>query len=318
MPPISNATPRVSVVIPTHNRPHLLPRAINSAQSAGTLIEVIVVDDASTDETAVVCQKIEGIKYVRLERNQGTAGARNIGVLASTAEYIAFLDDDDLRLPNSLDLQLDALDSCPAAGFVCGGMIIADQDYAPTGEISQPNHPGGDVFWELLELDFPVMPLAVVIRKDCFFRVGLLNRWLRGIDDWDLLVRIAELYPALVMSQPVGIYRLPTPTSCQGSSSQAGQLERAARHQRQLLRLPRASAAPRRIRREVRRRTLARCADTLLLSGARLLYAREYHQGLANIWTGLRLYPQRALRPAAYRQLIRRMFNESQPEKGSG
>src|SRR5690242_20704176 len=104
---------KVSLIIPTFNRPHLLPRAVASALRAGSDVEVIVVDDASQDDTASVCRKLRNIEYVRLERNQGVAGARNAGLLASTSEYVAFLDDDDLRLPGSLDHQLALLEAAP-------------------------------------------------------------------------------------------------------------------------------------------------------------------------------------------------------------
>src|SRR5215470_19153399 len=149
----------VSVIIPTHDRPELLPRAVDTAREAGTDVEIIVVDDTSTDATARVCRDLPGIKYVRAERKQGVAGARNIGVFVSTSEFIAFLDDDDLRLLGSLDLQVSALQANPEVGFVCGAMIMADQNYQPTGEVIRPSHAGGDAFWELLELDCPVMPL---------------------------------------------------------------------------------------------------------------------------------------------------------------
>src|SRR4029077_888544 len=105
--------PSVSIIIPTHNRPHLLPRAVESARAAGTDVEIIVVDDASVDETVLVCRELAGIKYIRMERNQGVAGARNIGIMASSSEFIAFLDDDDLRLPGSLDLQTESLAAHP-------------------------------------------------------------------------------------------------------------------------------------------------------------------------------------------------------------
>jgi glycosyltransferase involved in cell wall biosynthesis len=295
--------PRVSVIIPTHSRPHLLPRAVESARAAGAGVEVVVVDDASTDGTREVCRALEGVKYVRLEHNQGVAGARNAGIHASTADFIAFLDDDDLRLPGSLDLQVEALQNDEAAGFVCGAMLLADQDGRLTGEVSAPEPPGGDVFWDLLELKFPVMPISVVIRRECFSRVGLLDSGLPGIDDWDILVRIAELYPVLVLDRPVSVYRKPTPRSAQGSSAQARHLSRAARHQARLLRLPRARSAPAARRKEARRRGVNRVADTLLWNAARAAAGGSYAFACANVFAALRLNPWRALRPAGYRKL---------------
>ena len=295
--------PRASIIIPTFNRPHLLPRAVESARAAGKDVEIIVVDDASVDETSAVCRKFTDIKYVRLERNQGVAAARNAGILASQSDYIAFLDDDDLRLPGSIDLQSDALDANTDVGFVCGAMLKANQDYSLTGKSFTPPAGKGDRFWELLELEFPVMSLCVLVRKECFARVGLLNGRLRGIDDWDILVRIAEFYPVMVLEDAVGIYRYPTPTSGQGSSSQASQLTRALVHQRQLFRLPRAKSATTSQRKSVRRRTVNRVADTLLWNTPGLLRAKAFDSAAANIFTALRLNPLRALRPRALKKL---------------
>jgi glycosyltransferase involved in cell wall biosynthesis len=300
--------PRISVIIPTHSRPHLLPRAIASAQEAGTDLEIIVVDDASADETAEVCKNLGGIKYVRLERNQGVAGARNVGVLESSGQYIAFLDDDDLRLPGSLDLQATALDDHPEAGFICGAMIMADQNYRRTGEVVTPRSAGGDVFWELLELDFPIMGLSALIRRDCFLRVGLFKRKLDGIDDWDMFVRIAELYPVLVHKQAVGLYREPTARSAQGSSARAAQLRRVSKHQLTLFELPRAAALSWTQRRALRQRMNSRIADTLLWKATRLLPQGEFGPACANVTVALRLAPLRALQPSAYRKLITRLW----------
>jgi glycosyltransferase involved in cell wall biosynthesis len=295
--------PAVSIIIATHCRPHLLPRAVESARTAGADVEIIVVDDASTDGTAAVCRELKGIKYIRLERNQGVAGARNVGIMESSGKYIGFLDDDDLRLPGSLDLQAEALEANPEAGFVCGAMVMADQDYRTTGEIFLPSQTEGDVFWELLELDFPVMPLSTLIRKECLLRVGLLNQRLGGIDDWDIFVRIAELYPVLIINQPVGLYRRPTPSSAQGSSAQAAQLLRAARHQLHLLKLPRALAATPSQRRAIRQRTINRIADTLLWNAARRFPEGEFGFAWRNTLAALRLNPLRAARPRAYQKL---------------
>jgi glycosyltransferase involved in cell wall biosynthesis len=302
--------PAVSIIIATHARPHLLPRALNSAHAAGTNVEVIVVDDASTDETAEVCRDLGDIKYIRLDRNQGVAGARNIGLLHSEGEYITFLDDDDLRLPGSLDAQAAALDANPEVGFVCGAMIMADQNYQATGEVIGPRQSSGDVFWDILEFDFPIMGLSALIRKECFLNAGLLKRRLGGIDDWDIFVRIAELYPVITNQTPVGIYRQPTPNSGQGSSARAAQLRSVARHQQRLLKLPRAMAAPPGKRRMIRRRTINRIADTLLWNAARLLPYGELRQVCANISVALQLNPLRAVRPGAYRKLVQTFFQK--------
>jgi glycosyltransferase involved in cell wall biosynthesis len=307
--------PQVSVIIPTHNRPQLLLTAIRSARAAGSDIEIVVVDDASDDETAQVCKDVTDLKHVRVERNQGVAGARNIGIFESTAPYVAFLDDDDLRLPDSLDLQAELLDQNPKAGFVCGAMIMADQHHQPTGEIIRPRHAGGDAFWSLLELDFPIMPLSALIRKECFLRVGLLNRRIDGIDDWDMFTRIAEVYPVITMQVPVGIYRKPTPSSAQGSSARAAQLRLASRHQKHLMRLPRPAALLLKQRRTIRRRTIERVCETLVWTAVHEhLPAGRVGTVLRNIGSAFALDPMFATR-AGMRQKaankLRRRFSEA-------
>src|SRR3989442_5912063 len=138
---------KVSLIIPTFNRPHLLPRAVESARRAGRDVEVIVVDDASTDRTAEVCAAWRDIKYVRLDRNQGVAGARNVGLLASTGNFIAFLDDDDLRLAGSLDHQVSLLAAHPEAGFVAGGGMVAHQGRVSTRGGAGPPPPARGAFF---------------------------------------------------------------------------------------------------------------------------------------------------------------------------
>ena len=301
--------PRVTVIIPTYDRPQMLSRAVDSARSAGTDVEIIVVDDASSDTTAEVCRGLPGIKHVRLERNQGVAGARNIGIFASAAPYVAFLDDDDLRLPGSLDLQADALDEYPEAGFVCGAMVMADQNYQATGEIIRARHCGGDVFWDLLELDFPVMPLCTLMRKECFLSVGLLNQQVNSIDDWDIFTRIAEIYPVIVMEDTVGVYRQPTPFSGQGSSARAVQLRLAVRHQLELLRLPRAAEASASQRRASRRRTIKRISENLVWSAvARHLRRGHWRPALVNLRVAFELDPLIGFRPNGYKTAAKKLI----------
>src|SRR6266550_1695283 len=147
---MSNSSPKASIIIATRSRPRLLPQAVKSAQAAGRNVEVVVVDDASSDETAEVCRGLADINYLRVDQNQGVAGARNIGLAASRGKYLSFLDDDDTRLADSLDVQIETLERQPQAGLIYGRAIWADQDGAP-GKHSYPKEcPAGDVFWKLV------------------------------------------------------------------------------------------------------------------------------------------------------------------------
>jgi glycosyltransferase involved in cell wall biosynthesis len=309
---------RVSVIIPTHSRPRRLPRAVESARAASSANpEIIVVDDASTDETAEVCRRLEGVRYVRLERNQGVAGARNVGLLASTCEYIAFLDDDDVRLPGSLDRQVAALEANPEAGFCCGPVLFADEEGRPTGELCAPHAARADeVFWLLLQLDYFTQPVAVVARKAAILRAGLLKPRVNGLDDWDLWVRLAELFPVVAVEEPVGVYRRPTPGSGQGSANFARDAPRILRHQRELLRLPRAAAATPAARRRMRRETARRLADVLFQRAAIWGPRGHYRFALKHLLTGLWLAPARALRPFVWRELYDSLRGRDQPPRG--
>ena len=304
---------RVSLIIPTFARPHLLPRAVESAFESARDVEVIVVDDASRDETARVCATLGNIKYVRLDRNQGVAGARNAGLLESTSEFVAFLDDDDLRIPGSLDFQLSLFEEMPDAGFVGGGVLLADQDCVPTGQSALVRPERGDLFWKILELSVHLIPGSVVVRKACFRAIGLFNRRLAGIDDWDMWVRIAEVFPVLVDQQPVCIYRCATPASGQGSSALAHHLHAAVKHQNRLLSLPRARAASPLQRRAVRRNTRRRIADTLTWRAAEELPRGAFRFAAQNFFTSVRLSPLWALRPTHLQVLCRNL----RPTKGS-
>lgn len=234
---------KVSLIIPTFNRPELLPRAVESASRAGADVEVIVVDDGSVDETASVCAKLSGINYVRLDSNRGVAAARNAGLRASNSEFLGFLDDDDLRLPGSIDAQIELLASQPDAGMVYGQALFGDDDCEPKGGLYPDECPQGDIFWQIMERNF-VPCLAVLFRRACLDRVGMLDESAAGIDDWDLWIRIAELYPVLATPKPVAIWRQPTPKSGQ-LSFQAGRRHRCARrlHRDKWRQLPRSQAA---------------------------------------------------------------------------
>src|SRR5438045_2348110 len=138
--------PKVSLIITTYNRPRLLPRAVQSARLAGQDVEIIVVDDGATKEAFDLCRNLPGVRYMRTDRNRKMSGARNLGISASTAEYLTFLDDDDVRLPDSLDLQVKALDSSAEAGLIYGQALHGDSDCVPTGSLWPDSCPQRDIF----------------------------------------------------------------------------------------------------------------------------------------------------------------------------
>ncbi len=127
--------PILSVIIPTRNRAYLVGEAIESAlnQRQGE-IEIIVVDDGSTDDTAKVLTENYGsrIRLLRTPERRGAGAARNAGLRLARGELIAFLDDDDLWLPGKLDAELNALERFPDAdGIVTDGLTFVQGQVAP-------------------------------------------------------------------------------------------------------------------------------------------------------------------------------------------
>jgi len=295
--------PRASIIIATHSRPHLLPKAVESARAAGTDVEIVVVDDASADETARVCQNLSGINYVRLDRNQRVAGARNIGVVASHGEYLSFLDDDDTRLPGSLDAQLEALDREPQAGLIYGQAIFGDQEGKPERSSYPAGCPQGDIFWKLLGRNF--IPCgSVVFRRSCLSTVGLLDDSIPGLDDWDLWVRIAEIYPIMALETPVIIWRRSTPASGQGTSQAANLVSLSVRQFRNSwMKLPRVRTASKKARRTTWRAFSENMAEHLLWESARALRRGRPGQFLRDLAVLPRLSPLSLMRIVEHRIL---------------
>lgn len=305
----------VSIIITTHNRPHLLARAVESARAASRRdVEVIVVDDASTNENADIGRRLRDVNYVRIERNQGVAGARNVGILASHGEYLSFLDDDDVRLEGSLDKQIDALDSAPEAGLVYGQAILGTEHGSRPDDLYPERCPDGDVFWELLSQNF-VPCGTVVFRRSCLSRIGLLDPYISGIDDWDLWVRIAELYPVLSQERPLMIWRKSTPFSGQGTSNAIKIVELSTRRfHDNWMSLPRAGQASVGKRQTISRKFSDNMAKHLLWEAMRLAAAGDPLRSPENILAAIRLCPtgvvRALLRTKNFRSLLTHVHKE--------
>ena len=287
--------PKISVVIPTYNRARLLPRAIESARNAGSDLEVIVVDDCSTDETPKVCAAIEGIRYLRMQTNGGLAHARNAGVAESSCEFVAFLDDDDLRLPGSLDKQLHALTSDDRIAFCYGQALIGDaRRQLPTGEIYPLRCPHGDIFWQLLEDNFIPMP-SVLARKSSLVNANGFNTSLKLIEDWDMWLRLSEDHLVAAVEEPVAIHRKAVAESDQMCSNAAEICKQALRVQQMALVRPRARASESAKRRYVQKKFRDRAYEILMTEATNSIHEGKRQAAKTNILDAFRFRPFRTM-----------------------
>jgi len=286
---------RVTVVITTYNRAHLLQRAIQSALQAGSDIEVIVVDDCSADETPEVCSQLETIRYVRLDANRGLAHARNVGIAASSADFMAFLDDDDLRLPNSLDKQLSLLIADDRIALCYGRALIGDaRRQLPTGEIYPTECPEGDVFWELLEDNFIPMP-SVLARKSALLEVGGFNTSLSLVEDWDMWLKLSERFLVAAVDEPVAIYRKSNSASDQMCSDSSALCKQMLRVQQTALARTRAQTGARTQRRHVRTSFRTRAYKVLMTEATNLLHNGNAKSARTRVRDAFQFCPFRTL-----------------------
>jgi glycosyltransferase involved in cell wall biosynthesis len=192
--------PSVSVVIPTYNRAPLLREALASvAAQTYPALDIAVVDDGSTDETASVVREFqEGglpIVYLPGPHLNRLGQARNRGVAATRGEWVAFLDSDDLWLPQRLERQMETVEATPGAGFAFCNV----QRFTAEGDMSGPyldlrRDYSGRVTGALLE-EPVALPSALMVSGDAFRRLGgFADR--RINEDYELTLRLSALYPA--------------------------------------------------------------------------------------------------------------------------
>jgi glycosyltransferase involved in cell wall biosynthesis len=217
-------TPLVSVVIPTRNRRSLLAGTLDTvlAQQDADL-EVVVVDEASTDGTAAYLQAHTDprVRTVRHDEPQGVARARNRGIGEAGGRWVALLDDDDLWAPRKLAAQLAAADG---ATWVYTGAVAVDRDLQVV-ETYRPLAPAELCAQLPLRNPVPAGSSNVLIRRSAFDAAGQFDSRLRHLADWDMWRRLAQQGEPAVVDEPLVAYRIHP-----GNASQAptGILEEAA------------------------------------------------------------------------------------------
>lgn len=186
------SSPKVSVVIPAYNQAQFLGEAIQSVLNQSYQnFEVIIVNDASLDNTSEVVQEFNNprIKLIVHEQNKGLPASRNTGMRASSGELIAFLDADDLFLPEKLNYHADFFSKHPDVGVSYNARFELNHSANSIREIWRPPQNVG-----LLDvvLGFPFSPSDMVIRREWAFRVDLFDEsFVNGGEDTDFPCRLA-------------------------------------------------------------------------------------------------------------------------------
>jgi glycosyltransferase involved in cell wall biosynthesis len=201
------AQPLVSVIIPTYNREKLLKRAIDSVlNQTYKNIEIIVVDDDSTDNTYEVLRDYierSKVKYIKHENNRGAQAARNTCIKAARGNWIAFLDSDDEWLPQRLEVEL-------SLAHKTGVSVVHSECYIKSGDDNELKIYGispksGDIYGDLLKSPGPMFQ-GLLVKKKCLERIDYLDEAIISYQEWDTAIRLARYYKFGFVEKPLFIY----------------------------------------------------------------------------------------------------------------
>jgi GT2 family glycosyltransferase len=200
---------QISVVIPTRNRSALLATTLRSVlRQQNVDLEVIVVDDASTDDTPAVVAALGDarVRVIRHETPRGVSSARNLGAAQARGAWLGFLDDDDLWAPDKLARQLNAARDCGRDWAYTGAVVISDG-----GRIvrAQAPLPPDEMTTALLQYDaIPGGGSNVVMRRAAWQQTGPFDTRLRSGEDWEMWIRLAKHGPPACVCRPLIAKRL--------------------------------------------------------------------------------------------------------------
>jgi len=205
-------SPLVSVIIPAYNVAAYLPATIGSvlAQTYPS-VEIVVVDDGSTDDTAdVLAPYAQERKIIFLRQaNAGVAAARNAALRVAKGEFVALLDADDLFMPKKIERQVAYLMAHPACDVSCCDIFhFFDGEPEKLFRFGGVDYSGDDVFPNLLRRSF-INPLTVVMRRSAVDRIGFFNERYHGTEDYDFFLRLAYAGARFEhLAETLGKYRM--------------------------------------------------------------------------------------------------------------
>lgn len=200
--------PTVSAVVTTYNYARFLPDALDSVlgQSHREL-EIVVIDDGSTDDTGDVVSRYadRGVRYVR--RPHGGAGrARNAGLEVTSAPLVAFLDADDAWLPDRVEAGLAHLARHPELALVAAHAYACDEQLRPTAVVPAATREKGHMLEQLLVDNVVLNPSSVLVRRQALEAAGGFSEIPFG-EDWDTWIEIAKRFPIGFIDRPLALVR---------------------------------------------------------------------------------------------------------------
>lgn len=228
--------PRVSVIIPVHNRAHLIRGAIDSVLAQDFAdFELIVVDDASTDGTAAAAQGYQDarIRVLELPKNGGSNAARNVGIRAATAPLIAFLDSDDAYLPIKLSSVVREFDARPELDVLVDSFV---KNCSPTAkrrrvERHNPRIDCTDEFArKLFARQLWKATPAITVKRDAAVRAGLFDEGVSRRQDMDFLIRLTEFANCAATDQVLWVKSWSPDSISAGNQFVPSTLELVRRH----------------------------------------------------------------------------------------
>ncbi len=197
--------PQVSVILPTYNRAHFLKDTLGSLVSQTFKgFEVVVVDDGSTDGTPDIIKTYSSkinLRPLISRENHGVSWARNQGLRASRAPWVAFLDSDDTWMPKKLEIQMKYLEKNPDLQ-ICQTEEIWIRNGRRVNPMKKHEKKGGSIFKRCLELCV-VSPSATMISRKLLDEVGAFDEDLPACEDYDLWLRISCRYPIGLIPEPL-------------------------------------------------------------------------------------------------------------------
>ena len=201
--------PPVSVIIPCFNQGRYLGCALESVISQGfPRIEIVVVDDGSTDDTRRIAEKYQGVKYV-YQVNQGPSSARNTGIKNSSGDFLVFLDADDWLLPEAIMTNLSYLRQNAELAFVSGSHKRVFTENGRTQNSIREIE--SDHYYHLLHSNYIGMPASAMFRRRVFDEF-LYDTALSVCEEYDLCLRIARKFPVRHHTKVIAAYRIHGPS----------------------------------------------------------------------------------------------------------